>query len=152
DQLRDEPCPTRLVAGTEAGSVVAVEVLVEEDVVPPRRIVLKTLDPAEAGAPAVGAADEERDQPFAEVVGDLLQRVLVAGSRRILELELVSEEAGIPRERLDDEEVHGHPDRPAPVRVAAEHPRGRLRGLVVDRRLRAVDVENERMTRERARD
>ncbi len=78
DQLRDEPGPAGLVAGAEPGAVVAVEVLEEQQVVLPRGIGLEPLDPAEARPPAVLADEEQRDQPVADVVGDLDQRVLAA--------------------------------------------------------------------------
>ena len=63
DQVGDEPRPAGLVGGAEPGAVVAVEVLVEEDVVLPGRVGLEPLDPAEARPPAVLADEEERDQP-----------------------------------------------------------------------------------------
>ena len=138
--------------GAEPRTVVAVEVLVEEHVVPPLRIGLEALDPAEAGPPPVVAADEERDQALAQVGGDLPERELVPGAVRVLDLELVAEEAGIAVERLDHDEVDRHPDRPAPVRVAAEHAGRRLGRLVVDRRAHPVDVERERMLGVPARD
>ena len=73
DQVGDDPRPAGLVRGAEAGAVVAVEVLVEEDVVLPLRIGLEPLDPAEARPPAVGADEEDRDQPVAQVGGDLVE-------------------------------------------------------------------------------
>src|SRR6266542_1618161 len=49
DHVRDEPGPARLMRGAEPGAVVAVEVLVEDEIVFPRGIVLQTVDPPEAG-------------------------------------------------------------------------------------------------------
>src|SRR4051812_23250360 len=47
-QVGDEPGPAGLVRRAEAGAVVAVEVLEEEDVVLPLRVGLEPVDPAEA--------------------------------------------------------------------------------------------------------
>src|SRR5215207_9218878 len=71
DQLSDQGGPAGLVGGAEAGAGVAVEVLMEEDVVPPVRVGLLERVGAEDGAAAVGAAEEDRDQAAGEVVGDL---------------------------------------------------------------------------------
>ena len=45
DQHRNDGCPPGLVARAETGTVVAVEVLVEKDVVAPVRVLLKLLVP-----------------------------------------------------------------------------------------------------------
>ena len=129
-----------------------MEVLVEDDVVFPGIVLLEPLDPAEARPPAVSADEEERHQPLAEVGGDLLERVLVLRAGRVLELEVVAEEPRVAAECLDDEEVDGHPDRAPPVRVAAEHPGRRLGRLVIDRRVHARNVEDERLLGVDARD
>ena len=71
DQLRDQAGPAGLVAGAEAGAVVAVEVLVEEQVVAPVRIVLERRLAAEHRAAALAVAREEADQALRELVGDL---------------------------------------------------------------------------------
>ena len=56
DQLGHQPGPAGLVAGAEAGAVVAVEVLVEQEVVAPVRVVLELLacrrTPAAARSPS----------------------------------------------------------------------------------------------------
>ncbi len=52
EQARDETGPPRLVAGPEPRSVVAVEVLIEEDQIAPVRIVLKLGGPAVHRAPS----------------------------------------------------------------------------------------------------
>ena len=146
------PGPAGLVARPETGAVVAVEVLVEEHVVLPRRVLLQALDPAEARPAPVLADEEERDQAPAQVVDDLAERVLRAGTGGVLHLQLVAEEARVADERLDDEEVDGHPHRPAPVRVPTEHAGRRLGRLVVDRGVHAGDVEDERVLGELPRD
>src|SRR5262245_31808352 len=57
---RDNAGPAGLVAGAEAGAVVAVEVLVEEDVVAPVRVVLELLGAAVDRPTAAGVAPEDR--------------------------------------------------------------------------------------------
>src|SRR6476659_11158262 len=52
-QVRDQGGPPGLMHGTEPGAVVAVEVLVEQQVVLPRRVGLQAVDPAVAGSAAV---------------------------------------------------------------------------------------------------
>ena len=48
---------------------------------------LEALDAAEARPPAVGTDEEQRDEPCAEVVGDLVERELVPAAGRVLDLE-----------------------------------------------------------------
>src|SRR5262245_55239308 len=74
DQVGDDARPAGLVRRAEAGAVVAVEVLVEEEVVLPGRVRLHALDRAEAGPAPVGAGEEDRHEPPAEVGLDLAER------------------------------------------------------------------------------
>src|ERR1700745_3691943 len=114
-------------ADTHAG--VPVEVLVERDEVVPRWIVLKPLVPTEDG-PAAVAVEEDPDQAASDLVGDLIERHHLSGPGRALDLELLTEIAVVDPQRLYQQVVDGHPDRPSPVRVAAEQPRARLGRLV----------------------
>ena len=54
----DDPGPAGLMAGAEAGAVVAVEVFVELKVIAPVRIVLEFLDAAVDRTPAVFVLEE----------------------------------------------------------------------------------------------
>ena len=56
----------------------------------------------------------------------------LTGTRRALDAEVLAEVVMELLQRLDDEEVDREPDRPAPVRVAAEQAAGRLAWLVGD--------------------
>ena len=85
DHVGDQAGPAGLVRGAEPGAVVAVEVLAEDQVVPPGRVVLQPLGAAEAGPPAVRAAGEDRDQPVLQVGGDLVERQLLPGPGRVLD-------------------------------------------------------------------
>src|ERR1035438_2537336 len=60
DHIGDQPGPAGLVRGADRGAVVAVEVLAEDQVVLPGRIVLQQLRPAEAGPAAIRPAGERR--------------------------------------------------------------------------------------------
>jgi hypothetical protein len=111
DHVGDHTRPAGLVGGTEAGRVVAVEVLAEDEVVLPRRIVLQPLDPAEAGPPAVGAGEEDRDQPVLQVSRDGVQRQPAPRAGRVLERELAAEEPVVALKAADDQVVEGEPER-----------------------------------------
>jgi nucleoside diphosphate kinase len=62
------------VRRAEAGAVVAVEVLVEEDVVAPLRVLLEPLDAPEARPATVRTDEEEGDEAVAEIGRDLVER------------------------------------------------------------------------------
>src|SRR5262249_51445352 len=81
---RGEAGPPGLVAGAEAGAVVAVEVLVEQQQVAPVRVGpergLRTVD-----RPATGLVGEEgAGEPSGEVTGHLVEVRLPPGSGRVL--------------------------------------------------------------------
>ena len=63
--------------GAEPGAVVAVEVLVEQQVVVPGRVVLQPLDLPKHGPAAAVVGHEEGDQPAAQVLGDVGQSHLL---------------------------------------------------------------------------
>src|SRR5581483_12197645 len=126
DQVRDEPRPAGLVRGAEARAGVAVEVLVERDQVLPGGVARRQAIGAEHRARAVLAAQEERDEPARQLVGDLREVQLHAGAGRALDREAGAEEAVVDAQDLDQEVVDRHPDRPSPVRVAPEEAARRL--------------------------
>ena len=147
------PGPAGLVAGAEAGAVVAVEVLVEQQQVAPVRVGLELLDAAvhrpaavlvRAGTsrvsrPAISSATSRRFSSRPEPVGhSTLKSVAVVA----VQLE----------QRAQDHEVHREPHRPAPVRVAAEHAGVRLRRQVADLVVLAAPVELVRVVEVVARD
>ena len=59
DHQSDNPRPTRLVAGADAGAVVAVEIFVEQQTVAPVGIFLEFLGAAEHRPPAGFVAQED---------------------------------------------------------------------------------------------
>src|SRR5215471_5125829 len=97
-----QPC---LVRGAQASPVITVEVLVEQQVVLPVRIVLHALDPAEAGSPPIGADQEDRNQPVLEVVDDCFESPLLARTGRVLNGELLAEKAAIAFEHTHQQIV-----------------------------------------------
>src|SRR4051812_16842544 len=70
DHVGDQPRPPRLMRRAEAGTVVAVEVLMKEQVVPPSGIGLHPLNATEARPSPVVADEKERDQTLPEVGSD----------------------------------------------------------------------------------
>src|SRR5438105_15770313 len=73
DQTGDDPRPSRLVAGAEAGAVVAVEVFVEQQMIAPMGIALKFFGAPEYRPPAGFVAQEDPGQPIGNVLSDLEQ-------------------------------------------------------------------------------
>src|SRR4051812_41646767 len=109
------------MARADAAARVAVEVLVEGNVIAEVRIALKAFDIAEDGA-ITGqlVAQHESRYSAGELVRDLTNRHHVAGARRALDTKIIAVIAVELAQRFDELIVHRHPDRSAPVAVAAE--------------------------------
>ena len=90
---------------------------------------------------AVLVARERGDQPLADLDRHLAQVHHLARAGRALDLEVVAVVAVQLEQRAQDHEVHREPDRPAPVRVAAEHPAVGLGRQVADLVVLAAPVE-----------
>src|SRR5215216_536457 len=90
DQIGNERRPARLVRGTAAPPIVAVEILVERDVVPEITVCLKFFVTPENRAPAVGVADEKPQQTPAQLVRDLVESHHLARPGRALDGKSVS--------------------------------------------------------------
>ncbi len=80
-QICDQGRPTGLMHGSESGAVVAVKVLIEQEIVFPGRVGLQKFDAPVDGPPAVGARKPDADQPIGEIAGDVTQRQLLARIR-----------------------------------------------------------------------
>src|SRR6478609_1449119 len=111
DHVGDQGAPARLVRRPQPTAGIAVEVLVEEEVVLEVWIGLKLLVAAEDGTPPVLVAPEDADHAAAKLVSDLLQRPFLAGPDRAFDAKLVTVEFVEPVQALDDEIVERHPDR-----------------------------------------
>ena len=84
------PVHPGLMAGADAGAVVAVEVFVEQQIVAPMGIALEFLGAAKHRPPAALVAQKDPGQPIGDFAGDLEQVHQVAGARRALDLEVVA--------------------------------------------------------------
>src|SRR6266540_4103129 len=111
----DDSSPSRLVARAEAGPVVAVEVLVEQEQVAPVRVLLKLARPPVDRPPALAVAEKDAGQPARDLLGDLIQGHAPTGARGTFDRELVAVVTVVVYQGTDDQRVDRHPDRPAPV-------------------------------------
>ena len=133
------------MACAQSGAVVAVEVLVEQDVVAPVGIALEFLRATIDGTPAMLVAGEDPGEPVGDLFAHLEQVHHLPGTCGAFDFEVVAViEIEVP-ERPDDEQVDRHPDRSPPVGVAAEHAGVRLGRQVVHAVLLAAYVQDERM-------
>ena len=85
---------------------------------------------------------KDAGQARAKFKGDLTEVHHAPRSGRAFDLEAVSIEMVVAFEGLEDEEVYREPDRPTPVRVAAEEASSGFAGLIVDAVLDSTSVEN----------
>src|ERR1700730_13293143 len=139
---RNQSGPAGLVRGTEATAGIAVKELVEQQIITADRVLLLHRRCAEDRPMSVLAAKEDAAQPAGKLDGDFAEMQHGAGSYRAFDLEIVAVIAVKPPQRFDDQRVYRHPDRTAPVRVAAKHPGGRISGDVADAQPGARMVED----------
>src|SRR6478609_3719676 len=90
DQPGDHAGPASLMRRPDPCAVVSVEVLVEQDVVPPGRVLLEERCPTEHRAPPVRVPSERRRQAVAQLFGHLIEVHLVAGSGWAFDAEAVA--------------------------------------------------------------
>src|SRR5436190_21732373 len=100
---RDEAGPARLVRRPQPGSGVAVEILVEPQLVVPVRIGLEQLVPAENRTAPGGVVAEDADQPVIQIGRYLGQRPLHPRASRAFDDAVVAEEPREPPNRLDEQ-------------------------------------------------
>ena len=141
----DQGRPAGLMAGAEAAAGFGVEVFVEEDEVPPVRVVAKALADTQAGAGARAVRPEEAGEAGGNVAGDFAKREPGSGAGGTFHLEAVAVEVVVAFQGLDEEVVHRKPDRPPPVGVAAEKARGGFPRLVVHAMFLTAGGEDEGM-------
>src|SRR5262245_59114431 len=110
----DAPRPSGLVTGAEAGAVIAVEVLVEQEIVSPVRILLKHAAATIDRAPAVLVAQKNVGQPAHNLLRHLIEGHMLTRARGTFDRERIAVVGIILQERSDNEAIHGHPDRSAP--------------------------------------
>jgi len=73
-QSSDNAGPPGLMTGAKARSVVAVEVLVEQQQIPPVRVVLEGFGAPVDGPASLRISQEDAGQPLGEILGDFVQR------------------------------------------------------------------------------
>src|SRR5215471_10677381 len=117
----DDTGPAGLMAGAEAGAVVAVKVLVERQVITPVWVLLKRAGTPVDWPSAMVVPQKDADQPALDLLGDLIQIHLSARARGTFDREIIAVISVILQQAPDDQGVDGRPDRSAPVGVAAEH-------------------------------
>ena len=115
-----------------------MEVLIEVDVVAEMRIVLMPRLVAEDGPSAVLIPQEDARQSQRQLVCDIVDRRKVAGAGRTCDAKVIAVVVMKLLQRLDDEEIHGKPDGPAPVGVAAEESAVGLCRLIAHREIHAI--------------
>ena len=119
-ELRDQPSPTGLMGRADAAAGVAVEILVEQQVIAEIWIPLHARVMAEYRPLALLVLQKDPREPHGELVGHVVDRDERARSRRAFDAKVVTVVVMKLLQRFDDEKIHGHPDRTAPVGVAAE--------------------------------
>ncbi len=137
--------PTGLMTRPDAGTVVAMEILMELDEVPPVGVVLEFLGPAINGAHALFIPLKCGYQPLGKFMRDVDKIQVLARTGRALHGEAVAVVGTQPEERGIEHEVHRHPDGSPPVRITAEHAAVGFTWLIRDRKLMLPLLEDERM-------
>src|SRR5437867_912507 len=126
DHGGDQSSPARLVRRAQSATGVAVEVFVEEDVIAEVGILPHLLRGADERPAAVRPRHEDTQETPGQLVGHLAERQQLPRAGRALDLEARPVIVVEASEALDQQVVDRHPDRPAPVRIAAEEPGVRL--------------------------
>src|SRR5215468_3664221 len=129
------------MTGSSACTRIRMKVLVEEDVVTPVLIAPPTVK-AMSRAASVLVADEQARQPSRELLADLEESQLASRADRTLDLEVVAQVGILVDEGADEHELHGHPDRAAPVGVTPQHPTVRVTRDISDPVLLSARVED----------
>src|SRR5262249_10581925 len=123
---RHQSCPACLVAGTKAGTILTVKVLIEQDQISPVRISLEFLGASVDRAPSIFVTREGADQAPGDFLSDPVQVHHLPRCGRALDLKIVAVILVKLQQRPDDHRVYREPDRASPVRVAAEETGARL--------------------------
>src|ERR1700733_12520286 len=130
DQRGNKPSPSGLMARTDAGSIVSMEVLVEQQMILPMGILLEFLDTSEDRATAVLVTQKDAAQPCRDISGNLEKVLLDARTGWAFDLEVIAVVSEVMQQRPDDQGVDRHPDGSPPVLVAAKHPGVRFSGKI----------------------
>ena len=145
NELGDQPGPPGLVTGPQPATIVAVEVFVEQQQIAPVRILLEDLARAIDWPAALLVAKEDPRQPTLELETDVPEIPVLSRSSGTFDVKVVPEKIVKLLQGFDDQEIDRKPDGSAPVRVAAEAARSRLRRLVLDAVPGLAQVQQVRM-------
>src|SRR5215472_16895711 len=111
----DDAGPTRLMARTEARSVITVEVFVKQDVIAPVRIFLEFLRSTIDWPPTIRASKKDAGQPSGDLLGHLVQSHAASRTGRTFDGKFIAIVGVILQQGSYDQGIHGHPDRATPV-------------------------------------
>src|SRR5271155_5962929 len=109
------------MAGAQAGTIVAVKILVEQQQVPPVRVVLESRHTAVNRAPARPVASESSNQAVGYLLGYFVERHLVPRTGGALDGEVVPVIQVIVEQSPDYQQIYGEPHRAPPIGITAEH-------------------------------
>src|SRR5437667_4307735 len=141
EQLRHQSRPAGLMARADASAVVAVEVFVQPDKIPPVGVGLELGDAPVDRPPPVRPSQENAGQASGELRRYVPEGRALTRSGWALDLEAGAVEVVELLKGLDQQIVDGKPDRSAPVGVSAEETRARFCRLVVHAVFIAIDDE-----------
>src|SRR6476469_1967272 len=98
-----------------ARSVIPMEVLVEQYVISPVRVVLERLCSAEHRPPSIVVQEKNIGQPARNLFSHFKKGEKSAGSGRTFDAKIISIIKIELKQRANEERVHRDPDRPSPV-------------------------------------
>ena len=133
------------MARAESLAGFAVKIFVKEHKVAPIWIVDEARVAAVARATSPGVGEKDAGETRAKFKGDLTEVHHPPRSGGAFDLEAVSIEMVIAFEGLEDEEVYREPDRPTPVRVAAEEATSGFARIIVDSVFGSTSVDDVRI-------
>ena len=141
DQLRHEPCPTRLVSCASTAAVVSMEVLKKPEVIAKVWVALQLGVIAKGRAPSIFVLHKDTDQAIRQVVRNFFQCQHISGSGRMFDLKIAAVIVMKASQGFYDQIVHGKPDGPAPVGVSAEQRCLRFPWCIGYRKINSIRVE-----------
>lgn len=145
NDLCNQPGPTTLVRCAETTARVAVEELVEPQVILPVLIEIEQIGMAvDSPAPFVISCKQMLHSVL-EFLGDMTQVHVITRTGWTLDLERVAVEHVETEERLDQQEVHTEPNRPTPIAITAEKSAVRIPGYVAHLESLAIHVHRIRV-------
>src|SRR5215469_3928561 len=121
NQFCNRCSPSRLVTCSESCAVIAVEVLIKENVVAPVRISLEFLGSSVHGPTAMLIPKKYSNEPIRDLLAHLEQVHQFARTCRTFNFEIVSVVSVKGQETPHEKNVNWHPHRPPPIGIATKH-------------------------------